>query len=201
MKYTGPKVRLSRRIGVPLTPKASKVMERKPHPPGQFGRRPRRRKESDYGRQLKEKQLLRYHYNVTERQMRNCYGRASRQSGNTIEDLARDLELRLDALLVRSGLARTAYAARQLINHRHIEVDGKIVDAPGYRMSTGELLAVKEKSRNLQVFREALEKRASDCPYLDVDREGFSARLTREPHLEEIPVPCDFTQVIAYYSR
>lgn len=200
MKYTGPKVRLSRRVGVALTPRASRVMEKKPHTPGQPPRGRRRGKVSDYSRQLLEKQRLRFSYNVHERQMRTYYQRASRRGGNTIDNLIHELESRLDALVMRSGLARTIYAARQTVSHGHIQVNGKPVNIPSYQVRPNDVISVREKSKKIPGFREALST-AKAPPYLSVDVNEMSATLMKLPDRAEVPVVCDMSQVIAFYSR
>ncbi len=199
MNYTGPKVKLSRRVGIPLTRRASKSMERKPGAPGmhrsRFGR-----KLSDYGRQLLEKQRLRYQYNITERKLRNYYLKAAAQRGNTASHLIEMLETRLDALVLRSGIAPTIYAARQLVGHGHIQIDGKRVDIASYSVQPGEVIGVKEKSRNNDMIKGSLQN-VEDVPYLDVDRENMKATLTRIPEVEEVPVVCELSVVVEYYSK
>lgn len=153
MKYTGPKVKLSRKLGFSLTPKARKYMDRKPYPPGQHGPIKRRAKLSDYGRQLLEKQRLRLQYNVHERQMRNYFREASRLAGNTGDNLIQLLESRLDALVYRAGFAPTIYAARQYVRHGHIEVNGKKVDIPSYRVKPNDVIQVREKVASLNASK------------------------------------------------
>ncbi len=200
MKYTGPKVRLSRRLGIALTPRAARVMQKKPHGPGQPPRGRRMRKSSDYSRQLLEKQRLRFSYNVHERQMRTYYERASRRGGNTIDNMIHELESRLDAVVLRSGLARTIYAARQVVNHGHVTVNGKSVNIPSYQLRPNDVVSVKEKSRKIPGFREALSS-AKAPPYLTVDVNNMTATLLKLPDRSEVPVICDMAQVIAFYSR
>ena len=125
MKYTGPKVKLSRALGIPLTPKAMKYMARKPYPPGPHGMRKRHKKQSEFGNQLMEKQRLRAQYNLSEKQLRNYYRAASQEKGNTGENLIQKLESRLDAIILRAGFSPTIYGARQLVNHGHVLVNAK----------------------------------------------------------------------------
>lgn len=199
MNYTGPKVKLSRRVGIPLTRRASKSMERKPGAPGmhraRFGR-----KISDYGRQLLEKQRLRYQYNVSERQLRNYYLKASSQRGNTAKHLIEMLETRLDSLVLRSGIAPTIHAARQLVGHGHIRVDGKRIDIPSYAVQPGEVITVKEKTRSNDMIKASLQS-VEDMPYLNVDRENIKVTLTRLPEIEEVPVVCELSVVVEFYSK
>jgi small subunit ribosomal protein S4 len=200
MNYTGPKVRLSRRVGIALTPKAARVMERKKGGPGEPRFRSRRRQLSDYGRQLLEKQRLRYQYNISEKQLRGYFKKALRKHGNTGELLIRMLETRIDACILRSGLAKTIYAARQYVSHGHFQVNGLKVTSPGFQLKPGDTLQAKEKSRRLACFREALSQTAPPV-YLEVSEDELKARLISVPRKEEIPVQCDLGQVVEFYSR
>ena len=139
-------VRHSRALGIALTPKAEKYMERRPYGPGQHGRA-RRKQDSDYAVRLKEKQRLRAQYNIREAQMRRYFEEAKRTAGLTGENLVELLEMRLDALVLRSGFARTIAQARQVVVHRHILVDGAIVDRPSFRVKPGQTIQVKPKSQ------------------------------------------------------
>lgn len=202
MNYTGPKVRLSRAIGIPLTPKAAKVMERRPYPPGQHGRLQRfSRQESDYKRQLLEKQKLRLQYNVHERQMRNYFHKAARRYGNTGDNLVQLLETRLDAVVYRGGLARTIYAARQYVSHGHILVNGRQVNIPSFNVKIGDVVSVREKSRKIPCFAEAIESTVAPPPYLERSAEVMSVILRYLPQRSEVPVICEVSLVIEYYSR
>jgi len=200
MNYTGPKVRLSRRVGIALTPKAVKVMERKKGGPGEPRFRSRRRQMSDYSRQLLEKQRLRYQYNIPEKQLRNYFKKALSKHGNTGDLLIRMLETRIDACVLRAGLAKTIYAARQYVSHEHFVVNGVKVKSPGFQLKPGDVLQVKEGSRRLACFREALSQAAPPV-YLQVYKDELQARLVSLPRREEIPVECDLGQVIEFYSR
>ncbi len=199
MNYTGPRVKLSRRLGVPLTPKAVKVMIHKPLPPGQHGGR-RRRALSDYGKQLLEKQKLKSQYNVTERQLRNYYKRAKQLKGNSGENLIALLETRLDAVVLRSGLTPTIYAARQLVRHGHIMLNGKKVDLPAYAVSVTDVVSVKEKSRGIPCVQEALQTAVVPA-YIELNKAEFSGKLVKIPTRDEVPVQCDVPLVVEFYSR
>lgn len=199
MKYNGPKVRLSRKLGLPLTTKAERYRENKPYPPGQHGLR-RRRRPSNYSQQLMEKQRLRFQYNISEKQMRRSYKRASRMKGVMGENLVQTLEMRLDSLVHRSGLAPTIYAARQYVGHGHIEVDGKKVDIPSYGVRPGQVLGVREKSRKLRMFNEARVP-VTIPEYLTVDESGYDVTVNHLPARDEVPVICDVQLVVEYYSR
>ncbi|MCS6808076.1 MAG: 30S ribosomal protein S4 [Bacteroidota bacterium] len=198
--YTGPKVRLSRKLGIALTPKAGKYMDRKPNPPGQHGANKRRAKVSDYGKQLFEKQRLRFQYNIHERQLRRYVNQAQRTVGNTGEILVQLLESRLDAIVFRAGLARSIYAARQYVTHGHMTVNGKRVNIPSYRVKVNDVVAVREKSRKLACFQEAI-RTSMPPPYLDVSKSNLSAKLLYLPPREEIPIICEVPLVVEYYSR
>jgi small subunit ribosomal protein S4 len=201
MNKTGPKVKLSRSLGIALTPKAAKVMETKPHPPGAHGRVQNfRRKLSDYKRQLVEKQKLRAQYNIHERQLRNYFDKAQRKKGNTGDNLLQLLEMRLDAIVLRGGLSRTIYAARQLVTHGHILVNGERVDVPGYTCKPGDVVSVKTKSIQLPGIQDALGD-AQNISYLSLDRNMAAVRVNEIPQRDYIPVICDVPLVIEFYSR
>lgn len=199
MNFTGPKVKLSRRVGIPLTRRASKSMERKPGAPGMHRSR-FSKKLSDYGRQLLEKQRLRYQYNITERKLRTYYLKAAAQRGNTAKHLIEMLETRLDALVFRSGIAPTIHAARQLVGHGHIQIDGKRVDIPSFTVKPGHIITVKPKSRTNEMITASIQT-VEDVPYLDVDRDNLQATLIRLPDMEEVPVVCELSVVVEYYSK
>ena len=198
-------VRLSRALGLPLTPKAEKYFERRPYPPGEHGRA-RRRNDSDYSVRLKEKQRLRAQYNIREAQMLRAYKEARRQQGLTGDNLVELLEMRLDALVLRSGFARTIAQARQFVVHRHIMVNGQRVDRPSYRVKEGQMIHVHPSSVDMDPFQVAAAgAHAALLPptpgYLKVDREALQATLLRRPKREEVPVTCDVQLVVEHYSR
>jgi small subunit ribosomal protein S4 len=195
----GPKVRLARQLGIALTPKAARVMERRPNPPGQHGATPRR-KVSGYKKQLVEKQRLRAQYNMSERQMSNAFAEAIRQSGNTGVRLLQLLEMRLDAVVLRGGFVRTIYAARQAVTHGHVRVNGNKVDRPSFRLKPGDVVSLAEKSREMVAFTGPLEV-ARPPAYLELDREKRSVRVREVPEREQIPIQCETSLVIEYYSR
>jgi small subunit ribosomal protein S4 len=200
MKYTGPKIKKSRRLGIALTPKSEKYLERRPHPPGQHGPSRRRGKQSDYGKQLVEKQRLQYQYNLSEKQVRKYYTAASRKQGNTADLLLQLIEVRLDALVLRAGMARTIYQARQLVSHAHFQVNGKKVNIPSYNMRIGDVITVREKSRELEIFP-AAQQIASTPEYLTVDDKKLTATLSRLPEHGEVPIQCEMPLVVEFYSR
>ncbi|MBM2814288.1 MAG: ribosomal protein [Ignavibacteria bacterium] len=200
MNYTGPKVKLSRKIGINLTPKAKKFSQRKPYPPGQHGATKRRGKQSDYGRQLLEKQRLRLQYNVAEKQLVNYFKKAAKLTGNTGELLVQLLESRLDNLLCRAGMARTVYAARQYVKHGHVMINGHRVDIPSYHVKVNEVIAIREKSKKLECFQEAIRNSAAPA-YIEMSKADFSARYLYIPARQDIPIECDVPLVVEYYSR
>ncbi|MCI1676255.1 MAG: 30S ribosomal protein S4 [Ancrocorticia sp.] len=197
-------VRQSRALGIALTPKAERYMQRRPYRPGEHGRG--RTKDSDYSVRLKEKQRLRAQYGIREAQMRRVWDEARRQEGLAGENLVELLEMRLDALVLRSGIARTTAMARQFVTHRHILVDGKIVDRPSYRVKPGQVVQVKPRSQANPTFLAAAGGANRDVlpkvpEYLDVDLEKLKFTLVRRPKRAEIPVQCDVQMVVEHYSR
>ncbi|MCE9615501.1 MAG: 30S ribosomal protein S4 [Lentisphaerae bacterium] len=199
MKYTGPKVKLSRRVGIPLTRKASKWMDRKPGAAGMHRSR-FSKKVSDYGRQLLEKQRLSFQYNLTNRKLHNYYVKATAKHGNTGDNLMHMLESRLDALTLRAGFASTIYAARQLVSHGHLLVNGKRVNIPSFLVRPGSTIAIKSKSKTLDAVKNAIQD-VQPVPYLTVDKDQFSAIYTRLPAREEIPIVCEVPVVVEFYAK
>jgi small subunit ribosomal protein S4 len=198
-------VRESRALGLALTPKAVKYFEKRPYPPGEHGRG-RRRTESDYAIRLKEKQRLRAQYGLREKQIARVFQDAKKESGLTGEALVELLEVRLDSLVLRSGFARTIYQARQVVVHRHVLVDGKLVDRPSFRVKPGQVIMIKPKSQPLPPFQVAAAGAHRDVlpqvpEYLDVNLERLRAQLVRRPKRAEVPVTCDVQLVVEHYSR
>lgn len=198
-------VRLSRALGLALTPKAVKHFEKRPYPPGEHGRA-RRRTESDYAVRLREKQRLRAQYGLREKQLVRAFEEARTAPGLTGEALVESLEQRLDALVLRAGFARTILQARQTVSHRHVLVDGKIVDRPSFRVKPGQTIQIKPRSQTTVPFQVAAAGAHRDVlpavpPYLDVQLEKLSAVLTRKPLRAEVPVTCEVQLVVEYYSR
>lgn len=201
MPRTTSTVRLSRALGIPLTPKAARYLERRPYPPGQHGRA--RRRTSDYKLQLLEKQRLRAQYDLSEAQLRLALARALRSGGNSGEALVVDLETRLDALVLRAGFGRSIYQARQAVSHGHITVNGRRVDRPSFQVHPGDVIevAASSKVKTPFVIAAAGVHAGAVPPYLDVDLDALRARLVRLPARAEIPVICDERLVIEFYSR
>jgi small subunit ribosomal protein S4 len=204
MNARGPKVRISRRLGIALTPKANKVMQRRSNPPGQHGNaQGKQDKGTDYKRHLIEKQRLRAQYHINEQQMTEYVRKAIQQKGNPVDNLIRMLESRLDAVVYRAGLARTIYATKQLIAHGHFLINGKKADFSSQRVRVRDVVSVRPASRQLQPFIEAAEEMVAKptLTYLERSKEEMSARLLYLPKAEEVPVLCEVPLVIEYYSR
>lgn len=198
------KVRLSRALGIPLTPKAAKYLEKRPYAPGEHGRT-KRRADSDYAVRLREKQRLREQYGIREKQLRIVFNEARRTEGLTGENLVELLEMRLDALVLRAGFARTTAQARQMVVHRHILVDGQLVDRPSFRVKPGQLIHVKERSEGLEPFQVAAAGGHVDVlpkvpAYLEVELDKLQARLIRRPKRAEVPVTAEVQLVVEYYA-
>ena len=198
------KVRLSRALGVALTPKAARYLEKRPYAPGEHGRT-KRKQDSDYAVRLREKQRLRAQYGIREKQLRIAFNEARRTDGLTGENLVELLEMRLDALVLRAGFARTISQARQFVVHRHILVDGQIVDRPSFRVKPGQLIGVKQRSEGTEPFQVAAAGGHVDVlpklpGYLDVELDKLHATLVRRPKRAEVPVTCDVQLVVEYYA-
>jgi small subunit ribosomal protein S4 len=195
----GPKVRIARALGIALTPKAGRIMERRPNPPGQHGAS-QRRKVSEYKKQLLEKQRLRAQYNVSERQLRKTFEEATRLPGNSGVRLLQLLEKRLDAVVLRAGFVRTIYAARQAVAHGHFNVNGRKVDRPSRRLKPGDIVQLAARSRDRIAFTVPLEN-ARPPRYLDLDRDARKARVVEVPERDQIPVQCEPSLIVEFYSR
>ncbi len=201
---TRSKTRLSRALGIALTPKAAKYLEKRPYAPGEHGRT-KRKADSDYAVRLREKQRLRAQYGIREAQLRNVFQEARKQSGLTGENLVELLEMRLDALVLRAGFARTTAQARQMVVHRHILVDGQLVDRPSFRVKPGQLIHVKERSEGMEPFQVAAAGGHVDVlppvpEYLTVEIDKLHATLVRRPKRAEVPVTCEVQLVVEYYA-
>ena len=198
------KTRLSRALGIALTPKAAKYMEKRPYGPGQHGRT-KCKTDSDYSVRLREKQRLRAQYGIREAQLRNTFKEAKRTAGLTGENLVELLEMRLDAVVLRSGMARTIAQSRQMVVHRHILVDGERVDRPSFRVKPGQMIHVHDKSERTEPFQVAAAGGNSDVlaktpEYLAVDLDKLQVTLLRRPKREEVPVTCEVQLVVEFYA-
>ena len=201
---TRSKTRLSRALGIPLTPKAAKYLEKRPYAPGEHGRT-KRKTDSDYAVRLREKQRLRAQYGIREAQLRRTFEEARKSQGLSGENLVELLEMRLDALVVRAGFARTTALARQMVVHRHILVNGELVDRPSFRVKPGQMIHVKPRSEGMEPFQVAAAGGHVDVlppvpGYLEVEIDKLQAVLVRRPKRSEVPVTCEVQLVVEYYA-
>ena len=199
-RYTGPKSKIARKFGEPIFGE-DKVLARRTNPPGQHGAN-RRRKLSEYGTQLREKQKAKYTYGVLERQFRNLFEKASSSKGVTGELLLQLLESRLDNIVFRLGIAKTRAAARQLVLHRHITVNGNVVNIPSYSVTPGELVAVREKSKSLEVIQDSLAGfNHSKYPWIEWDENAKGGKMINMPQREDIPENIKEQLIVELYSK
>ncbi|MBB4824275.1 small subunit ribosomal protein S4 [Sporosarcina luteola] len=198
-RYTGPSWKLSRRLGISLSG-TGKEIEKRPYAPGQHGPN-QRKKLSEYGLQLQEKQKLRFMYGVNERQFKTIFNKAGKMQGKHGENFMILLETRLDNLVYRLGLARTRRAARQLVNHGHILVDGKRVDIPSYSVKPGQEISLREKSKNLTAVNEALEVNSYVPDYISFDADNKVGQFIRLPERSELAAEINEALIVEYYSR
>ena len=207
-RYTGPKCKLCRREGMKLFLKGERcygsscAMERRPHPPGQHGRR-RGRKPSDYKLQLREKQKVRSIYGVLERQFRLYYAEANRRSGPTGENLFNLLEKRLDNVVYRLGFAPSRDAARQLVRHKHVTLNGIVCDIPSAQLKLGHTVCIRPKSRNIPQVAEAIKNtgRRERLPFVEADDQTLTGKLIAEPQLSDLPIPIQENLIVELYSK
>ncbi len=197
-RYTGPKHKLARRVGVSLSG-TGKDMKR-PYPPGQHGQT-QRRKVSEYGLQLNEKQKLRHMYGLSEKQFSNLFVKASKMHGVSGENFMILLESRLDNLTYRLGFASTRQGARQLVNHGHMLVNGSKVDIPSYTCKPNDVISLREKSRKLDVVKESLESRNFLPEYVTYDDKKFEGTFIRLPERAELPQEVNEKLIVEFYSR
>lgn len=200
-RYTGPKTKIARKFGEPIFG-ADKAFEKKNYPPGQHGANRRRKKVSEYGIQLKEKQKVKAMYGMLEKQFRRTYEHASRAGGVTGEVLLQLLESRLDNVVYRLGIAPTRAAARQLVSHRHITVDGEVVNIPSYSLKAGQTIGVREKSKSMEVIQDAITSlQRSRFSWLEWDTAQLKGRFLQKPEREEIPEPINEQLIVELYSK
>lgn len=199
-RYTGPRLRVMRALGMQLPGLSAKSIEKRPTPPGQHGGGRRRPKHSAYALRLREKQKLRFNYGLTERQMRRIVEEATRMPGNTGVLLVQLLERRLDNVVFRAGFARTIPAARQLVNHGHVLLNGRTCDRPGVRLQRGDVITIRPASRPL--VQRAIESGAGQqSPWLDVQRDEGTVRVTTFPDETFLPFDLEPRLIIEHYSR
>ena len=198
-RYTGPSWKLSRRLGISLSG-TGKELEKRPYAPGQHGPN-QRKKLSEYGLQLQEKQKLRHMYGMSERQFKNLFDKAVKMKGVAGENFMILLETRLDNLVYRFGLARTRRAARQLVNHGHVLVDGKRVDIPSFSVKPGQTISLREKSQNLSVIAEAIEVNNFVPDYVSFDADTKVGTFVRLPERSELSAEINEAFIVEFYSR
>jgi small subunit ribosomal protein S4 len=203
-RYTGPRSRVSRRLGVNIfgTAGETRALDRRPYPPGEHGRGRRRGQPSEYLMQLQEKQKARFTYGLSERQFRNLYEEANRRKGVTGELMLQMLERRLDNVIYRSGLAATRPQARQFVNHGHVDVNGKRVTIPSYRVRTGDKVSLRTKSRDMitvQWNKDVLDRQAPG--WLEVGEDGYAVTVRAYPEREQIDVPVREQLIVELYSK
>jgi small subunit ribosomal protein S4 len=196
-RYTGPKFKLSRRVGISLSGNGKDM--KRPFPPGQHGPG-QRKKMSGYGVQLNEKQKLRHMYGLNEKQFRNLFDKASKLKGIAGENFMILLESRLDNLVYRLGLSNSRAGARQLVAHGHVTVNGKKVDIASYIVSTGDVIALRERSKGLSAVKEALANRNHLPTYLEFNDAAVEGKYIRLPERAELPQEIDEKQIVEFYS-
>jgi len=200
-KYKGPRSKISRKFGEPIYG-PDKVLEKKNYPPGIHGINKRRRKQSEYGTQLKEKQKAKYTYGVLERQFSNLFEKASRTKGITGEVLLQLLESRLDNVVYRLGIAQTRAAARQLVNHRHITVNGEVVNIPSYSLKPGDIVGVRERSKSLETITNSLASAIrAKIPWLEWDDALMAGKFMSRPNRADIPENIREQLIVELYSK
>ncbi len=200
-RYRGPRTKIARKFGDPIFG-PDRVLEKKGYPPGMHGANKRRRKLSEYGLQLKEKQKAKYTYGVLEKQFLNLFKKASGSKGVTGEVLLQLLESRLDNVVYRLGIAPTRAAARQLVSHRHITVDREVTNIPSYLVKPGSIVGVREKSKSLEVISESLASaNRSSAPWLEWDESQMAGKFMNMPEREQIPENIREQLIVELYSK
>jgi small subunit ribosomal protein S4 len=199
-RYTGPKAKISRRFNEPILGE-SKALQKKNYPPGMHGRG-KRKKQSEYAVQLAEKQKAKYIYGVLERQFENIFEKAARKEGITGENLLKFLESRLDNGVYRLGIAPTRRAARQLVQHKHITVNGEVVNIPSYSLVPGDIIAVREKSKSLESINEALAGKGNrKYSWFEWDSSNLAGKFVNYPQRDEIPENIQERLIVELYSK
>lgn len=199
-RYIGPKTKVARKFGEPIFG-ADKDFEKRNYPPGQHGLARKRKKSSEYGTQLKEKQKVKYTYGLLERQFRNLYEKASRMKGVKGENLIILLESRLDNIVYRMGLAPTRAAARQLVTHCHITRNGEVCNIPSVLLKPGDVIAVRQRSRSLEVIQNAVASAPSVCSWIEFDKATLTGKYMNFPVREEIPETINEQLIVELYSK
>lgn len=199
-RYIGPKTKIARKFREPIFG-FDKTLDKKNYRPGQHGQSKRRAKQSEYGIQLNEKQKAKYTYGILERQFRNIFDKASRKGGITGVVLLQLIESRLDNVVYRFGIAKTRDQARQLVSHRHILVNGELVNIPSYMLKPGDVVSVRERSKSLQIITDSLEGTVNRYSWLDFDRSQMSGKFMNYPERSDIPENINEQLIVELYSK
>jgi small subunit ribosomal protein S4 len=199
-RYIGPKTKIARKFREPIFG-FDKTLDKKNYRPGQHGQSKRRAKQSEYGIQLNEKQKAKYTYGILERQFRNIFDKASRKGGITGVVLLQLIESRLDNVVYRFGIAKTRDQARQLVSHRHILVNGELVNIPSYMLKPGDVISVRERSKSLQIITDSLEGTVNRYSWLDFDRSQMSGKFMNYPERSDIPENINEQLIVELYSK
>ena len=201
-RYIGPSTKIARKFGEPIFG-SDKDFEKRNYPPGQHGLAAKRKKQREYGIQLKEKQKVRYMYGLLERQFHNTYLKASKMAGQRGENLLLLLESRLDNVIFRLGFARTRKEARQIVDHKFVTVNGKVVNIPSYLVKAGDVIEIKESKKNTQRMKDIVEVAGGRIvpEWLDVDAEKLQGTVKDLPTREQIDVPVDEMLIVELYSK
>lgn len=199
-RYIGPKSKIARKFSEPIYG-PDKFLDKKNFPPGQHGQTRKRKKQSEYGIQLQEKQKAKYTYGILEKQFRNIFKHASSKHGITGENLLKFIEARLDNVVFRLGIAPTRAAARQLVSHRHITVNGSIVNIASYGLKEGDIVGVREKSKSLLAITDSLQSSHKKFSWLEWDSEKYQGKFLNYPPREEIPENIKEQLIVELYSK
>lgn len=199
-RYTGPSTKIARKFGEPIFG-PDKSYERKNYPPGQHGLAKKRKKTSEYGVQLKEKQKVKYTYGVLERQFRNLFEKASKMKGRKGENLVLLLECRLDNMVYRLGIAPSRAAARQLVSHRHIILNGELSSIPSALVKPGDIIGVRERSKSLEVIQDSLSAASNKFSWLEWDASSMQGKFLNLPERTEIPETINEQLIVELYSK
>ncbi|MCB0428764.1 MAG: 30S ribosomal protein S4 [Flavobacteriales bacterium] len=199
-RYRGPKSKIARKFGEPIFG-PDKVLDKKNYPPGMHGQMKRRMKQSEYAVQLREKQKAKYTYGILEKQFSNLFEKASRKKGITGENLLQLCEARLDNTVFRLGLAASRRAARQFVNHGHITVNGDIVSIPSYSLKVGDVISIREKSRQMQPIREAIAAGNKEFPWLEWNPDTLKGTVLAVPERDQIPENINEQLIVELYSK
>lgn len=199
-RYIGPKTRIARKFKDPIYG-PDRSYEKKNYPPGQHGQAKKRKKQSEYGVQLQEKQKAKYTYGILEKQFKNTFERASHKKGVTGEVLLQLIEARLDNVVYRLGIAPTRNGARQLVSHGHIEVNGKVVNVPSFSLKPNDIVNVREKSKSLEVIVDALVRNSNRYNWLEWDQEKMVGKFMSYPERDQIPENINEQLIVELYSK